>query len=72
MDKNYFVGIYFIDFNVLSLYSWKIVLEATRGLSHQNDIAVDDIQLWESPCDGNYFHYVIPESLNLHVKVNCT
>lgn len=31
--------------------TFQIILHATRGQNHQNDIAVDDIQLWAGLCD---------------------
>ncbi|CAE1261842.1 unnamed protein product [Acanthosepion pharaonis] len=36
--------------------TFQIILHATRGQNHQNDIAVDDIQLWAGLCDGNIQH----------------
>lgn len=33
--------------------SFKIIFQVTRGLEHQNDIAVDDIELWEGFCNDH-------------------
>lgn len=31
---------------------WQIMFEAIRGKSYRSDIAIDTIELFDSPCNG--------------------